>query len=57
MCSKTTCGKCSGATWFGCGSHIPSVMDSIPKEQWCKCPRKGNDQYPPMGSSPSCIIL
>ncbi|KAA8912765.1 hypothetical protein FN846DRAFT_257660 [Sphaerosporella brunnea] len=55
MCRKTKCSNCSGATWIGCGAHISSVMDGIPKEQWCKCPRNGGEAYPPMGSS-SCTI-
>ena len=39
-------------TWFGCGAHIPSVMDQVPKDQWCKCePQvdKEGTKYPPMG--------
>ncbi|THZ74802.1 hypothetical protein D6C85_03271 [Aureobasidium pullulans] len=40
-------------TWFGCGAHVPSVMDSIPKNEWCDCDpktEKNGTEYPPMGS-------
>ncbi|KAF2134513.1 hypothetical protein P153DRAFT_391849 [Dothidotthia symphoricarpi CBS 119687] len=40
-------------TWWGCGKHVPGVMQNIPSEQWCTCAprveREGN-AYPPMGS-------
>ncbi|KAG9681066.1 hypothetical protein KCU76_g14743, partial [Aureobasidium melanogenum] len=39
-------------TWFGCGMHVPSVMDSIPKSEWCDCEpktEKNGTEYPPMG--------
>lgn len=38
------------ATWWGCGNHIPSVMDSIPESEWCTCEpkvEKDGKQYPP----------
>ncbi|KAH6606539.1 hypothetical protein Trco_005692, partial [Trichoderma cornu-damae] len=44
------------ATWWGCGKHIPTVLDSIPEEEWCACePRVERDgkEYPPMAKSPS----
>lgn len=25
------------ATWWGCGKHIPSVLDSVPKDELCTC--------------------
>lgn len=37
-------------TWWGCGSHIPSVMDSIPEGEWCSCTpqvEKDGKKYPP----------
>lgn len=37
-------------TWWGCGSHIPSVMDSIPEGDWCACTpqvEKDGKKYPP----------
>lgn len=41
----------SGKTsWFGCGMHVPAVMDTIPAEEWCTCePKvaKGGKDYPP----------
>ncbi|KAG0136907.1 hypothetical protein HOY82DRAFT_478305 [Tuber indicum] len=54
MCRKTTCSKCSGTTWAGCGAHIPQVMERVPKDQWCKCPGGGDGGYPPGGSW--CLI-
>ncbi|KAF8455498.1 hypothetical protein BGX38DRAFT_1128235 [Terfezia claveryi] len=56
MCRPAKCGTCSGKTWFGCGLHVPSVMDPIPKDQWCSCAKPGESQYPPKGNSP-CTIL
>jgi hypothetical protein len=38
------------ATWWGCGNHISSVMDSIPEEERCTCGPKVEFQgkeYPP----------
>ncbi|KAJ5764486.1 hypothetical protein N7533_003167 [Penicillium manginii] len=61
MCMKAQCSTCLLAsihllivsdktTWWGCGSHIPSVMDSIPESEWCSCEpqveREGK-KYPP----------
>ncbi|KAI1610339.1 hypothetical protein EDD36DRAFT_443892 [Exophiala viscosa] len=37
MCMKRTCSTCQKATWFGCGKHIPSVMDSIAEDDRCTC--------------------
>ncbi|KAI9789575.1 MAG: hypothetical protein M1816_005982 [Peltula sp. TS41687] len=43
-------------TWWGCGKHVPSVMDDIAKDEWCTCePRVAKDggrekEYPPGGS-------
>ncbi|KAI9673865.1 MAG: hypothetical protein M1817_002071 [Caeruleum heppii] len=43
------------STWWGCGSHIPNVLDPLPKDSWCTCePRRKvdggeADEYPPMG--------
>ena len=37
-------------TWWGCGNHIPSVMDSIPESERCACtPQVERDgkKYPP----------
>ncbi|KAM0749456.1 hypothetical protein T439DRAFT_50114 [Meredithblackwellia eburnea MCA 4105] len=33
-CSNADCGK---KTWYGCGKHIPSVMDKIPLADRCDC--------------------
>ncbi|PUU81756.1 hypothetical protein B9Z19DRAFT_970819 [Tuber borchii] len=46
MCRRTTCAKCSGVTWAGCGAHIPNVMDRVPKKQWCTC-EGWEGGYPP----------
>ena len=37
MCSKTTCRKCSKATWSGCGQHIEQALAGVPKTQRCTC--------------------
>ncbi|KAK4140044.1 uncharacterized protein C8A04DRAFT_15301 [Dichotomopilus funicola] len=53
MCHKTTCNTCQKTTWFGCGFHVPSVMDSVPKDEWCTCEpkvEKSGREYPPAGS-------
>jgi hypothetical protein len=51
MCKPITCEKCQKATWIGCGQHIPSAMDPVPKEQWCTCAHpadsKTSRDYPP----------
>ncbi|RMZ72988.1 cytochrome P450 [Pyrenophora seminiperda CCB06] len=53
MCKKATCDSCQKTTWWGCGKHITSVMESVPLEQWCTCvPRveQQGQQYPPKGT-------
>ncbi|ORY62270.1 uncharacterized protein BCR38DRAFT_486543 [Pseudomassariella vexata] len=38
------------STWFGCGKHIPSVLDQLPVENWCTCEPKfevDGKKYPP----------
>jgi len=47
-------------TWFGCGAHVPSVMDSIPKNEWCDCDpktEKNGTEYPPMGELIVLLML
>jgi hypothetical protein len=42
------------STWFGCGRHVPSVMDTIPSEDRCTCEpkvEKEGKEYPPMAES------
>lgn len=42
------------STWWGCGNHVPSVMDSVDKSAWCTCePRVERDgtEYPPKAST------
>lgn len=37
-------------SWFGCGSHIPGVLDSVPVDEWCTCEPKvdvDGKKYPP----------
>ncbi|PVH79128.1 hypothetical protein DL98DRAFT_516333 [Cadophora sp. DSE1049] len=56
MCMKATCATCQKATWWGCGKHIPSVMDNVPAEERCTCEPKvdfGGKQYPPKAASAS----
>ena len=46
-------------SWWGCGFHVPSVMDSIPKEEWCTCnPRveKKGVKYPPAAPAMSSLM-
>ena len=51
------------SSWFGCGLHVPMVMDKIPEESWCICgPKveKEGMQYPPMAPAgnpcrPECM--
>lgn len=45
---------------MGCGSHIPSVLDSVPESQWCSCGpqvEKGGKMYPPGGMQLSKVFL
>ncbi|KEQ60982.1 uncharacterized protein M437DRAFT_53267 [Aureobasidium melanogenum CBS 110374] len=37
MCMRADCPKCKKVSWWGCGKHIPSVMDKVPREQRCTC--------------------
>ncbi|EKD20676.1 hypothetical protein MBM_01358 [Drepanopeziza brunnea f. sp. 'multigermtubi' MB_m1] len=56
MCMKATCTTCQKATWWGCGSHIPSVMDAIPAAERCTCEPKvkvDGKEYPPKGAAAS----
>ncbi|OTB03098.1 hypothetical protein M426DRAFT_12920 [Hypoxylon sp. CI-4A] len=50
MCMKAKCSACGQTSWFGCGSHIPSVLDQIPQQEWCTCAPKvevNGKEYPP----------
>lgn len=43
------------STWWGCGSHIPMVMDTIPEDERCICePKVERDgkAYPPKAKNP-----
>jgi len=54
MCHKAACSTCSKLTWFGCGQHVPSVMDAIPTEGRCTCEpkvEKDGKEYPPKAKS------
>ncbi|KAK5023986.1 hypothetical protein LTR16_012346, partial [Cryomyces antarcticus] len=44
------------ATWWGCGNHVPMVMDPIPEEERCTCEpkiEKEGNKYPPKGPQPA----
>lgn len=44
------------STWWGCGSHVATVMDSVPEDQRCSCEpqvERGGKMYPPMAKQPS----
>ncbi|KAL5042075.1 hypothetical protein BDW71DRAFT_211533 [Aspergillus fruticulosus] len=54
MCMKATCSTCQKTTWWGCGNHIPAVLDAVPESERCTCePKVERDgkQYPPKGSN------
>ncbi|KAL8837231.1 MAG: hypothetical protein Q9170_002604 [Blastenia crenularia] len=41
------------SSWWGCGGHVPQVMDSLPKDSWCTCDPKierEGKMYPPQAS-------
>ncbi|ORY63691.1 hypothetical protein BCR35DRAFT_308857 [Leucosporidium creatinivorum] len=39
MCVPTYCSNpyCARTTWWGCGLHIPSVMDRLALKDQCDC--------------------
>ncbi|CAH2352945.1 hypothetical protein CLIB1423_08S04522 [[Candida] railenensis] len=49
MCRAEICSICHRKSWTGCGSHIASVMDNTPKENWCTCEGVDDESgtYPP----------
>ncbi|KAI1767661.1 hypothetical protein GGR53DRAFT_83082 [Hypoxylon sp. FL1150] len=54
MCMKATCKTCGKTTWFGCGSHIPSVLDHVSADEWCICEPKvevNGTKYPPKATT------
>ncbi|GFF25171.1 hypothetical protein IFM46972_01311 [Aspergillus udagawae] len=56
MCMPSKCSNCQKKTWWGCGSHIPSVMDQVPESERCACTPKVNadgKEYPPKGAGPA----
>ncbi|KAL2357744.1 hypothetical protein BJ546DRAFT_834914 [Cryomyces antarcticus] len=56
MCKKSSCDTCKKATWWGCGNHVPMVMDPIPEEERCTCEpkiEKEGNKYPPKGPQPA----
>ncbi|KAF1963416.1 hypothetical protein CC80DRAFT_381394, partial [Byssothecium circinans] len=56
MCRRAVCESCEKTTWWGCGNHIPSVMDGVPHDQWCTCTpkvQKAGHEYPPKGTTSS----
>ncbi|KAL7936250.1 hypothetical protein V8C35DRAFT_278463 [Trichoderma chlorosporum] len=56
MCRSATCNTCHKVTWWGCGKHIPGVLDSVAENDRCTCePKVERDgkQYPPMAESPN----
>lgn len=40
MCYPVTCSTCKKTTWGGCGSHVDSVMKSVPASRRCTCEKK-----------------
>lgn len=56
MCKSATCATCHKATWFGCGQHIPTVMDQVPEQDRCQCEpkvEKDGKLYPPKADKPN----
>lgn len=40
-------------SWWGCGNHVPSIMDKVPVEERCTCEpkiEKEGKEYPPMAA-------
>ena len=49
-----------GTTWYGCGSHIPSVLDSVPESERCECGpqvERTGKMYPPGGKLFPSVLL
>jgi hypothetical protein len=40
MCRAVICEKCKKTTWAGCGAHVDQVMQGVPKDKRCVCPRE-----------------
>jgi len=40
MCYAVKCKKCGKTTWAGCGMHKDSVMEKVPENERCQCPRE-----------------
>ncbi|KAK7421913.1 hypothetical protein QQX98_001907 [Neonectria punicea] len=56
MCKKAACSTCKKTSWWGCGAHVQTVLDSVPVEDRCACEPKvdiGGKAYPPMATSPN----
>ncbi|KAK4459003.1 hypothetical protein QBC42DRAFT_275404 [Cladorrhinum samala] len=55
MCFGSSCPICSGKSWRGCGSHVPSVLSSVPESEWCTCSPKfsasNGKEYPPQAGT------
>lgn len=58
--------KTDKITWWGCGKHIPKVMDQVPENDRCTCtPQVEVDgkKYPPKGdtadllSGRRCLVM
>lgn len=50
MCMSAVCGICHHKSWTGCGKHIPSVMNTSDKADWCTCDHVDETEdatYPP----------
>jgi len=47
MCYPVKCQKCGKTTWAGCGKHKDTVMNKIPINERCNCPREGQEEQVP----------
>ncbi|ORY69436.1 hypothetical protein BCR35DRAFT_308022 [Leucosporidium creatinivorum] len=57
MCMPATCPTCNKTTWRGCGKHIASVMDKVPVEERCQCPRAGAGTAPAAARASSGSVV
>ncbi|KAB5580870.1 hypothetical protein GE09DRAFT_455006 [Coniochaeta sp. 2T2.1] len=59
MCQRATCTKCHKLSWWGCGKHVPRVLERIDASKRCSCEptiTRDNRSYPPMAEDPGWLI-
>ncbi len=45
MCYAVKCNRCGKTTWAGCGRHVDSVMQNVPENERCNCPRQESNSH------------